>query len=247
MVEKEERVRRYWTARAHDFGTVRKNELRDEISGRWTAEICARFPGDGPLDILDVGTGTGYFAILLSRLGHRLTGVDLTASMLEEARQAAGAEGVAPVFRLMDAQALDFPDGSFDAVVTRNLTWTLPNPEKAYREWFRVLRPGGVLINFDADYARNVRNGNQKASATTASGVYGHVGVTPELSRENAEITLSMPAADHERPAWDGELAEKTGFAAWEADLTAGARILRERDLSDAPLFLFAAVKGPNN
>ena len=128
-------------------------------------------------------------------------------------------------------------------MVTRNLTWTLPDPERAYAEWFRVLRPGGVLINFDADYARNVRDENQKASATTSAGVYGHIGITPELSRENARITLAMPAAAHRRPAWDLDIAERCGFSACGADGAAGKRILLERDLSDAPLFLVWARK----
>jgi ubiquinone/menaquinone biosynthesis C-methylase UbiE len=56
-------------------------------------------------------------------------------------------------FKIMDAEELDFASESFDALVTRNLTWTLPHIEKAYHEWFRILKPGGVLINFDADYS----------------------------------------------------------------------------------------------
>ena len=238
-----ERIRDYWTARAHDFAAVRLNELRGEISARWTAEIGARLPRGGALDILDVGTGSGYFAILLARLGHRLTGVDLTPAMLDEAGALAEQEGVSPRFLLMNAQALEFPDGSFDAVVTRNLTWTLPDPEKAYREWFRVLRPGGVLLNFDADYARNIRDENLAESRTDPAGVYGHAGMTEAQVRENAEITLSMPAADLDRPAWDLALLARLGFAEIRADPSAGARILRERDLSDAPLFLIEAVK----
>jgi len=239
---KTQRVENYWTARAHDFGTVRKNELNDPISERWLEEFRSELPG-GSLKILDVGTGTGYFAILLSREGHRVVGVDLTPAMIEEARETSAQYGVAPAFALMDAQALDFPDGSFDAVVTRNLIWTLPDPKKAYAEWFRVLRPGGVLLNFDADYAQNVRNRNQKESHTTPNGVYGHIGLTPELSRENAEITLSMPAAEHTRPDWDLELLYEAGFSRCSADPSAGRRVLRDRDLSDAPLFRITARK----
>ena len=37
-------------------------------------------------------------------------------------------------------------------IVSRNLTWTLPDAEHAYQEWFRVLKPGGVMINLDANY-----------------------------------------------------------------------------------------------
>ena len=238
----EKRVTDYWTARAKSFAAVRKNELGDDISERWMREIDRYLPA-GSLDILDVGTGTGYFAILLTRRGHRVTGIDLTPAMIEEALTAAARERVSPIFCRMDAQALTFPDESFDAIVTRNLTWTLPDPKRAYAEWFRVLRPGGVLINFDADYAQNVRNENQAASNTTSAGVYGHIGVTNEMRAENDAITLSMPAARHARPDWDRELCRALGFASCQADLTAGQRILRERDLSDAPLFLFTAKK----
>ncbi len=238
----EQRVERYWTKRAHDFNTVRQNELRDAISGRWMAEIAAHFPA-GPLDVLDVGTGTGYFAILLAKAGHRVTGVDLTSAMLTEAEQAAANEGVSVRFLRMDAQALAFPDACFDAVVTRNLTWTLPDPAQAYREWYRVLRPGGVLLNFDAAYAENVRNRNQKKSWVTEKDVYGHIGITPALSEENAEITLAMPASAHARPAWDLSLARAAGFPRADADESAGKRVLAEKDLADAPLFLLYAYK----
>ena len=53
---------------------------------------------------------------------------------------------------VMDAEAPDFPDEEFDVIVSRNLTWTLPDAEHAYQEWFRVLKPGGVMINLDANY-----------------------------------------------------------------------------------------------
>lgn len=239
----EERVQRYWTQRAHDFGTVRKNELKDPISLRWLEEIERFFPEDRKLDILDAGTGTGYFAVLLSMRGHRLTGIDLTEAMLDEAEEAARENGVSARFMLMDAQYTKFEAESFDAIISRNLTWTLSEPERAYREWYRLLRKGGVLLNFDADYAQNVRNRNQKNSCISKEGVYGHIGVTKELSRENAEITLSMPASSFKRPEWDMNTAKAIGFSSCGASETAGKTILREHDLSDAPMFLFWAKK----
>ena len=98
-------------------------------------------------------------------------------------------------------------------------------------------------MNFDAPYADNVRNHNQKASYVTDKDVYGHVGITPALSRENAEITLAMPAGYHHRPIWDLLLAERAGFAVFGSDKSAGERILQEKDLPDAPLFLVWAGK----
>ena len=143
----------------------------------------------------------------------------------------------------MNVQKTTFENECFDAVVTRNVTWTLPDPEKAYRDWYRILKPGGILLNFDANYADNVRNENQKESWVNPEGVYGHIGMTEELMQENAKITLSMPASEHRRPGWDEALAEKIGFSAWGSDETLGRRILRENDMSDAPMFLFWARK----
>jgi ubiquinone/menaquinone biosynthesis C-methylase UbiE len=238
-----QRVQDYWTVRTHDFSTVRQNELRDAISDRWLAEMDAHLPQGRPLDILDAGTGTGYFAILLAKAGHRVTGVDMTSSMLAEAEATAGQFGADARFLQADVQATGLEEASFDAVVSRNVTWTLPDPARAYCEWYRLLRPGGIVINFDANYADNVRRHNQSASRISPGDVYGHIGVTPELQRESDEITLAMPASGHRRPAWDFALAEAAGFSESGADEGAGRRVLRQNDLSDAPLFLFWAKK----
>ena len=57
----ESRVQSYWTKRAHNFNIVRKNELNSSISERWREEIVHFLPEGKVLQILDVGTGTGYF------------------------------------------------------------------------------------------------------------------------------------------------------------------------------------------
>ena len=238
-----ERVQNYWTVRAHDFNTVRINELNNSIGDRWISEFETYFRTDKKLKILDVGTGTGYFAILLAKLGHEVTGIDITKAMLDEAVNTALKFNVCPTFMQMDAQSTSFSDATFDAVVTRNLTWTLPDPGKAYSEWYRILNSGGVLLNFDADYASNVRNSNQKNSYVKSSDIYGHCGITPALEHENAEITLSMPCSRYERPQWDMELLSELGYSNYGCDPSAGVRILGDHDLSDAPLFLVYATK----
>ncbi len=238
----ENRVVRYWTERSHDFGTIRKNELHNDMGRRWLEELEARLPAETPLNILDIGTGTGFFAILMAHLGHRVMGIDLTPAMLEEASAMASGLGLDIDFRQMDAQQLVFPDGTFDVVLSRNLTWTLPEPEKAYAEWYRVLKPGGILLNFDADYAENVRSESTQNCSVAPDSPYGHVGMTEALVAENNAITLAMDVGQA-RPEWDVSVLQRLGFTDCRTDRAVGRRVLGEADLVSAPMFGIFARK----
>lgn len=240
--EIEERVKNYWTRRSHDFGAVRKNELANAMGTRWLEELQKHLPQGKPLEILDVGTGTGFFAILLGHLGHYVVGIDLTPAMLEEAKSQARALGVTAEFLQMDAQALDFGDGRFDVVLSRNLTWTLPDPQKAYAEWLRVLKPGGILLNYDADYAANVRSESTQNRSVAPDSPYGHVGMTQEMQRENDAITLALDLGKA-RPAWDAVTLANLGAQCCRTDLTVGKRVLGPSDLEHAPMFGVFAIK----
>ena len=241
-MEMKQRVKDYWTQRSHDFGTVRKNELENEMGQRWLHEIERFLPEGRSLDILDVGTGTGFFAVLLAQQGHRVEGIDLTPAMLEEARTLAKQRNLDITFREMDAQNLAYPDDTFDVVISRNLTWTLPDPERAYASWFRVLKPGGVLLNFDAEYAAHVRSHSVQNSKVAPDSPYGHVGMTDALQQENDAITLSMDIGQA-RPEWDGEVLTRVGFQSCQTDTQVGKRLLGELDLTTAPMFGIFASK----
>jgi ubiquinone/menaquinone biosynthesis C-methylase UbiE len=104
------------------------------------------------VDALDVGCGTGFFALLLAGLGHRPVGVDLADAMLARAREKADAAGLDVDFRSADAEHLPFAEGSFDLVIERHVIWTLPDPPRALAEWARVLRPGGRLVLVEGDW-----------------------------------------------------------------------------------------------
>ena len=241
-LEIEQRVRNYWTQRSHDFGTVRKNELENEMGQRWLREIDAFLPEGRNLNILDVGTGTGFFAVLLAQQGHRVEGIDLTPAMLEEARILTKQRNLEILFREMDAQNLDYEADTFDVVISRNLTWTLPDAERAYSEWFRVLKPGGVLLNFDADYAAHVRSHSTQNRTVAPDSPYGHVGMTDALQKENDAITLSMDIGQA-RPEWDERVLTRLGFRHCQTDRQVGKRLLGELDLTTAPMFGIFATK----
>ena len=82
MMECKERIKIYWTQRSSSFMNQRRDELHDAIAQRWIREITEMLPEQGALRILDVGCGTGYFTILLTKLGHQVTGIDLTPDMI---------------------------------------------------------------------------------------------------------------------------------------------------------------------
>ena len=171
-----------------------------------------------------------------------MTGIDLTPAMLAEAHTLADALELNVSFQEMDAQQLKFPSERFDVVLSRNLTWTLPEPVKAYQEWYRVLKKGGILMNFDADYAANVRSASTQNCAVAPNSPYGHVGVTAQLQQENDAITLAMDIGQP-RPQWDERVLKSLGIRSCQTDLTVGKRILGEADLVNAPMFGVYAVK----
>ena len=97
--------------------------------------------------VLDVGTGTGRFALALAREGREVLGVDPSPGMIAAAKAKAAAGGLAGVrFEVRDAYALGEPDASFDAVVLANVLHVLEEPQRALSEARRVLRPGGRLF-----------------------------------------------------------------------------------------------------
>jgi ubiquinone/menaquinone biosynthesis C-methylase UbiE len=96
-------------------------------------------------DVLEIGIGTGRNLEHYPE-GIRLTGIDFSAPMLEIGRQRAKDLGRSVDLRLGDAQALEFPDASFDRVVCTLALCSIPDDRRAVSEARRVLRPGGRFL-----------------------------------------------------------------------------------------------------
>lgn len=130
-------MRNAWMA--GDFGVVAKS-----ISGGAEAFIARRnFPPG--TRVLDVACGTGNTALPLARGGCLVTGVDIAANLLAQARERAAAEGLTISFDEGDAEALPYADATFDAVSTMFGAMFAPRPELVASEFARVLKPGGLL------------------------------------------------------------------------------------------------------
>lgn len=109
--------------------------------GRLRRELLAKASGD----VLEVAVGTGKNLPHYPR-GCTITAADLSPNMLAVARERAERLDLDVDFRIMDAEALDFPDDSFDTVVSTLSTCTFPDPVKALREMARACRPGGKVL-----------------------------------------------------------------------------------------------------
>lgn len=97
--------------------------------------------------VLEVGVGTGI-SLPMYTTRCSIVGIDVSEDMLAMARKRVASQKLHNVEDLlvMDAQALTFPKGSFDVVTAQYVVNTVPDPEAALDEFFRVLRSGGELV-----------------------------------------------------------------------------------------------------
>ena len=201
--------------------------------------------------MLEVGTGPGFFAILLRELGCDVTAIDLTPAMLEEAKKNAGELAGEIHWMEMNAEALGFGDESFDAVVSRNLTWNLPHPDRAYAEWSRVLKPGGLLLNFDANWYACLFDSDAQAAYEQDRLNSASQGAGDQNVGENfdimEDIARRVPLSCIRRPDWDLRKLSQLGLSA-EADESVWQRVWSEEEklnFASTPLFLVAAQRPP--
>jgi ubiquinone/menaquinone biosynthesis C-methylase UbiE len=143
-----------------DFPTLSPSELAahyDNAAPDYRAQIAFvdRWLGVGAMRrrlfarargaVLEVACGTGENLRYLPR-DVDLTAVDLSPEMAARAAREAAHLGLRVEVRVMDAGALDFPDASFDTVISSLATCTFPDPERALREMARVCRPDGRIL-----------------------------------------------------------------------------------------------------
>ena len=238
--ERKERIVNYWEKRSDSFLEQRRQELHSAMAERWMKEIREQLPEGRKLKILDVGCGAGFFSILLAKDGHQVTGIDLTPDMIKNSRLLAEEEKVSCEFQVMDAENPEFPDETFDVVISRNLTWTLPNVRRAYQEWIRVLKKGGVLLNFDANYGLE-----DCTDAASLPENHAHKTLGIEMMRECEEIKRQLPISSYSRPAWDLETLGALELKEFKLDLGISSRIYLEKDAfyNPTPLFMLRTTK----
>ncbi|HPW18791.1 MAG TPA: class I SAM-dependent methyltransferase [Candidatus Aminicenantes bacterium] len=157
---------------------------------------------------LETGTGKGHFTLALARRGFRVTTVDASEEEQAFARLQAERSGLAGLieFRVGDAESLDFPDDSFDAVFSVNLLHHLSDPRRALDEMARVLAPGGKLVVSDfsdegfrmMDELHRSEGGRHRASPFGVEDAGRHLrgkGFAVETSRTRFQVMLTARRA----------------------------------------------------
>jgi phosphatidylethanolamine/phosphatidyl-N-methylethanolamine N-methyltransferase len=133
-------------------------------------------PGDR---VLEVGVGTGISLPLYPR-DVRITGIDVSREMLEKARARVARARLANVDALfeMDAEAMAFPDASFDKVVAMYVVSVVPRPTKLLEELHRVCRPDGEIFIVNHFQSENPVMGRLERAL---AGFSSQIGFNPDL------------------------------------------------------------------
>lgn len=149
MSTTQDRVKEFWNIAAvvGSFGEPGE----EPIGARRAWEMVARrlLPSP-PCNVLDLGCGRGNFSFILAEMGYAVTGVDAAASMIAAANASLQRSSVRKLrFAVGDATAPPLEAGAVDAIVLRQVLWTLADPGAALRAANGLLPPGGTLFVLD--------------------------------------------------------------------------------------------------
>lgn len=129
--------------RYDEWYTTPMGRLVDQVE---TQLAMSMLPIKAGMHVLDAGCGTGNFSLKLLQKGVKVTGIDVSQEMLAIARKKIEAAEMTAAFLEMDIYRLDFPDNTFDGILSMAAFEFIHAPEEALKELFRVLKPGGHLL-----------------------------------------------------------------------------------------------------
>lgn len=233
----EEKNRWYWDERSEGYGKLRQKELSGPDRKAWSDFLLSRIPKKSG-KVLDAGCGPAFLSILMAKAGWDVTAVDFSSAMLKVAAENGAREGVSIHFMEGDVMNLPF-ENKFDVILSRNVTWNLPDVPKAYESWYRALAPGGVLLNMDTDY------GLMDFRETSKIAKNAHQGVKDSLIEICEELKEEVRISTHRRPMWDLERLKIAGFKNLrvEEDIRSFVHVSDEWDYDPAPLFCLRGEK----
>lgn len=221
-------IRGYWAARSATFDDSWGHRIRTRREFDAWGRLFARHGLAPGARVLELACGTGEITRVLVEHGCRIDAIDACEAMLERARAKHAGRSVA--FRLADAEVTMADDAAYDDVVCRNLVWTLVDPDSAFADWWRVLKPGGRLIVVDGDWVSTTPL--SRLADRLAAGL-DRLGRRPPLWDETAHrrILACLPFHDGLRPA---DLAGRLAAHGFEDVFREGLGSIRARQFLSA-------------
>jgi SAM-dependent methyltransferase len=143
----QDKINEFWSWRGRS-GNPGDLAIRNEAELKTWMGVLEPLLPPAPADVVDLGTGQGFVALVMAALGHRTRGFDLAEGQLERAREYAAQTSNPPVFDIGDAGDPPLGNASVDALASRDVLWTLLDPAAAFRNWFQIIRPAGRLLVF---------------------------------------------------------------------------------------------------
>ena len=139
-------AQQYWDNEAATFDAEPDHGLgHPVVLAAWT-KLLQRWQPAPPAQILDIGCGTGSLSLVLARLGHHVTGIDLSPKMIAQAKAKAEQARVDIEFEVMGAAKPGFPPQSFNGIVCRHVLWMLPEITAVLQTWTNLLKPSAKIL-----------------------------------------------------------------------------------------------------
>lgn len=248
-MQMQQRIEKFWDNDASRYSESIQKEMAGFKKDAWTRLIDEHRPAGNTLKALDIGTGPGFFTIILSAMGHQVTAIDCSDKMLLEAGQNLRAAGFTAEFQKMDSHFLSFADQTFDLLLCRNHTWILQNPLSAYKEWHRVLKPGGRLLIFDANWNLRMHDPEMQKKYEEDRERARVLGISRpgHVNKEEGErIAKELYFSKRLRPQWDAVALMDCGFGKLFIDRDITGRVWDEEEkilYRSTPMFLISAEK----
>lgn len=247
MNDLDKKIREYWTERSESYSEAILEDLYGKNAQDWENIIYKRIDKNKKLKVLDIGTGPGMFATLMGKNpNYEVFAVDSSEGMLAQATKNAETFGAKVNFVLADAHHLPFEDETFDAIITRNVTWNLPQPKEAYREWQRVLKKGGKIVNFDSNWYLRLYDETLQEDYNKSKDEDFHEEIPEGMPARMEAIARELPLSQERRPAWDVNCFLELGCHKMCFDYNINELIYDEEEQKHytyAPMFMICVEK----
>ena len=223
----------------------------EAIGEAWKKLLARHLPLPQGARVLDAGCGNGFLSIILAQMGWQVTALDQSMTAVNKAKENAKKFGVEDRvdFCWSDTVRTPLAEGSYDAVLSRHASALFLYPYECYEEWYRLLKSGAPVINYDANWLSPLWNDTlAKIFMEDEEKIREQVADYTDMYHDRfALLKLSQyPLAYEKRPEWDAAACKSIGFQNIETETLNNEGLLPPvlaRRFNSIPMFMVKAEK----